>query len=98
MTAHIDDKQLHLLEELARLRIDPARIAEFQEDLGRMLALIDDLQQANTEGVEPLTNPCDDSQRLRADEVREENQRDLFQQNAPRSEAGLYLVPQVVDN
>ena len=98
MAAQIDAKQLHLLEELARLRIAPARAAELQEELGRMLALIDDLQQADTEGVAPLTNPCDDVQRLRADEVTEANQRDLFQQNAPQSEAGLYLVPQVVDN
>jgi aspartyl-tRNA(Asn)/glutamyl-tRNA(Gln) amidotransferase subunit C len=37
------------------------------------------------------------AQRLRADEVTEINRRDTYQQNAPKVEAGLYLVPKVIE-
>ncbi len=94
---NIDREQLILLQELARLQTDPERAEEFRLELARMLELIDHLRQTDTEGVEPLTNPCDDIQRLRTDEVTEEDQRELFLRNAPLSEAGLYLVPKVVE-
>jgi aspartyl-tRNA(Asn)/glutamyl-tRNA(Gln) amidotransferase subunit C len=37
------------------------------------------------------------AQRLRADEVTETDRRDLYQRNAPAAEAGLYLVPKVIE-
>ena len=62
-----------------------------------MLNLVDQLQAADTEGVAPMAHPLDATQRLRADEVTEPNQRESFQAIAPASEAGLYLVPKVID-
>ena len=62
-----------------------------------ILALADQMQTINTEGVAPVSNPLDASQKLRPDMVTEENQRELFQSLAPATEAGLYLVPRVVD-
>ncbi|MEX0584386.1 MAG: Asp-tRNA(Asn)/Glu-tRNA(Gln) amidotransferase subunit GatC, partial [Natronospirillum sp.] len=44
-----------------------------------------------------LSNPLDAKQRLRADVVTEPNQREHFQAIAPQTEAGLYLVPQVIE-
>ena len=44
-----------------------------------------------------VAHPMDQVQRLRADEVTEANQRTLFQEQAPEVEAGLYLVPKVID-
>jgi aspartyl-tRNA(Asn)/glutamyl-tRNA(Gln) amidotransferase subunit C len=55
------------------------------------------MQAINTEGVEPVSNPLDASQKLRPDAVTEENQRELFQSIAPATESGLYLVPRVVE-
>ena len=57
----------------------------------------DQLQSLDTEGVAPLSHPLDATQRLRADEVTETNQRDTFQRCAPAVENGLYLVPRVVE-
>ena len=94
----ISDKEMQNLLTLARLNIDASSTAEFKEDLSNILQLLDDLQKVKTQDVAPLTNPLDEKQILRADKVAEEDQRELFLRNAPQTEAGLYLVPQVVDN
>ena len=44
-----------------------------------------------------MAHPVETAQRLRRDEVREDDQRELLQQGAPEVEDGLYLVPKVVD-
>jgi aspartyl-tRNA(Asn)/glutamyl-tRNA(Gln) amidotransferase subunit C len=44
-----------------------------------------------------MAHPLDTSQRLRPDEVTEKDDHELFQQNAAAVEAGLYLVPKVID-
>jgi aspartyl-tRNA(Asn)/glutamyl-tRNA(Gln) amidotransferase subunit C len=59
--------------------------------------MVDTLQAVDTSGIEPMANPLDATQRLRADVVSEENQRERFQAIAPASENGLYLVPKVIE-
>ena len=44
-----------------------------------------------------MAHPLNMSQRLRADEVTEPNERDKIQQNAPSTEDGYYLVPKVIE-
>ena len=44
-----------------------------------------------------MAHPLDAQQRLRADVVTEHDQREHFQANAPQVEAGLYLVPKVIE-
>ena len=82
---------------LARIAIDEADIAANTESLNNILSLFDQLQAIDTEGVEPLANPLDSVQRLRADVITEGNDRDNLLSNAPSSEAGLFLVPKVLD-
>ena len=55
------------------------------------------MQSVNTDGVEPLSNPLEMTQRLREDVVTEGNHREEFLANAPQTEAGLFLVPKVID-
>ena len=82
---------------LARLAIDEADIEANTKSLNNILSLVDQLQAINTDGIEPLANPLDSTQRLRADEVTEQNDRENLISNAPQSEAGLFLVPKVVE-
>jgi aspartyl-tRNA(Asn)/glutamyl-tRNA(Gln) amidotransferase subunit C len=58
---------------------------------------VDQLQAAATEDVLPMAHPLNMSQRLRADEVTESNERDEFQMNATSVEDGYYLVPKVIE-
>ena len=55
------------------------------------------MQQIDTHGVAPLAHPLELKQTLRADAVTETDQREKFQAIAPQADAGLYLVPRVVE-
>jgi aspartyl-tRNA(Asn)/glutamyl-tRNA(Gln) amidotransferase subunit C len=94
---NLDGEHLDRLAALARLRIDAAEAAGLRQSLEQILALAETLQQVPTEGVEPLANPLDAVQPLRADEVTEADRRGDFQAIAPSVERGLYLVPRVVE-
>ena len=82
---------------LARIQVTESELDKVTADLSRILNLVDQMGAVSTEGVEPLSNPLDMVQRLRADAVTEPNQRDRFQAIAPATEAGLYLVPKVIE-
>ncbi|MCK5729172.1 MAG: Asp-tRNA(Asn)/Glu-tRNA(Gln) amidotransferase subunit GatC [Methylococcales bacterium] len=85
------------IAHLARLGIDDKNMATYANDLSGMLALMVQMGELNTDGIEPMANPLDNSQRLRKDTVTEKNQRHKFQTLAPQIDAGLYLVPKVID-
>ncbi len=85
------------IAHLARVAIDEVDIPEYATNLSKILDFVDQLNQVDTDNVEPMAHPLDMSQRLRVDEVTEENQREHFQSIAPKVEAGLYLVPQVIE-
>ena len=55
------------------------------------------LQSVDTSQTAPLLNPLEMTQRLRQDAVTEPNARERYQQNAPLTEGGLFLVPRVVE-
>jgi len=93
----LDQQQVHDIADLSHLQIDEAQIAEYQKNLSNILDLVDQLSAVDTSSVEPMAHPLDAVQRLRADVVTEENNRDHFQQIAPQTENGYYLVPRVVE-
>jgi aspartyl-tRNA(Asn)/glutamyl-tRNA(Gln) amidotransferase subunit C len=65
--------------------------------LNDIFGLIEQMQSVDTRGVEPMAHAQDVSQRLRPDEVTEPDRRAAFQAVAPEVEAGLYLVPKVIE-
>ena len=93
----LNDEDIRKIAWLARLQIDEADSPKYAQELSRVLDLVDELNQIDTTETEPMAHPTDAVQRLRADEVIEENQRDKFQTIAPLAEDGLYLVPKVIE-
>ena len=93
----LDASDVEKIAHLARLGINADDIPEYARNLTDILAFVEELNSVDTTGVEPLAHPLDATQRLRADVVTESDQRDHFQQVAPETEAGLYLVPQVIE-
>jgi aspartyl-tRNA(Asn)/glutamyl-tRNA(Gln) amidotransferase subunit C len=85
------------LATLARIEIDAPSTQALLHDLRTTLELIDQLQSVDTRGVEPMTHPGDTVLRLRDDQVTESDQRERLQRGAPAVEAGLYLVPRVIE-
>lgn len=88
---------------LARLAMDDQEIQAAQAQLNNIFGLIAEMQAVDTTGVAPMSHSQDLSQRLRDDVVTEANQREAFQAIAPtvngikQVEAGMYLVPQVIE-
>ena len=82
---------------LARLAMSDAEIETTRAQLTGIFALIEQMQAVDTRGIAPMSHAQDLSQRLRADVVCETDQREIFQAIAPQVEAGLYLVPQVIE-
>lgn len=82
---------------LARLAIDTDKVDAYARDLSGILDFIEQMNAVDTAAVEPMAHPLDQAQRLRPDVVTEADQRAQFQAQAPAVEAGLYLVPKVIE-
>lgn len=95
MTLKADD--VRSIAQLARLAIADDAIEQYATDLSSILDLVEQMNRVDSDQVEPLANPLDATQRLRADEVTETDQRDKFQRIAPDVAEGLYRVPRVIE-
>ncbi|VFM96074.1 MAG: aspartyl/glutamyl-tRNA(Asn/Gln) amidotransferase subunit C [Candidatus Kentron sp. G] len=93
----MDKVDVEKIAHLARLAIDKKDIARYAHDLSNILDLVTQMEKVDTNNVVPMSHPLDVTQRLRPDNVTESNQREHFQKNAPLVEAGLYLVPKVIE-
>ena len=97
ITMTIKQDDIEKIAELARIRISDEEIGQVTQRITEILHMVDRLQAVDTRGVEPMANPLDAMQRLRPDEVTQDNRRDAFQAIAPAVENGLYLVPRVIE-
>jgi len=93
----LDKTDIEKIAHLARLAIDDQTIPDYARDLTNIFNLVEQLSAVDTSGITPMAHPLDANQRLRPDRVTETNQRELFQTIAPKTEAGVYLVPQVIE-
>ena len=85
------------IAHLARIEIEPREAESVLAQLTGIFRLIEAMQAVNTDGIEPMSHAQDVMPRLRDDVVAESDQRALFQSVAPQTEAGLYLVPKVIE-
>jgi len=92
-----DKKDVEKIAHLARLEIGEQESAAYADQLSRILGLIEQMNAVDTTGITPLAHPQDTRLRLREDKVTETDQRGRFQSIAPATEAGLYLVPKVIE-
>lgn len=90
-------QDIEYIAHLARLEVSESDVPAYVDKLGRIIEFIDELGQADTADMVPMAHPLDMSQRLRADEVTESDERDRYQANAPETENGVYVVPRVVE-
>lgn len=86
------------IAELAKLQLSADKLPALTDRLENILTLVKKMDATDTSAVQPLAHPLNAVQPLRQDKVTEINQRDLFQQNAPHVEAGLYIVPKFVES
>jgi aspartyl-tRNA(Asn)/glutamyl-tRNA(Gln) amidotransferase subunit C len=95
MSITVEDIQK--IARLAALHLKPDEIAGYQSELDAILHFVKAMDTIDVTSLDPLAHPLDLTQRLREDKVTEPNLRDQFQKIAPQVEAGLYLVPKVIE-
>ena len=83
---------------LARLSITEAEVTAYANSLSRILGLVEQLNVADVSKVEPMAHPlAGQVQRLREDAITSIDAHEKYQRNAAKVEAGLYLVPRVIE-
>ena len=90
-------EQVQRIAHLARIEISESEASSTQAHLNGIFELIEQMQAVDTTGIEPMAHAQELSQRLRAAVVTETDRRAAFQAVAPETEAGLYLVPKVIE-
>ena len=95
MSLSIDE--VRHIARLARIELGDGDAQDTLDKLNRIFGLIEQMQAVDTSNVEPMSHPQEVAQRLRDDSVTESDNRDAFQAIAPQTEAGLYLVPKVIE-
>jgi aspartyl-tRNA(Asn)/glutamyl-tRNA(Gln) amidotransferase subunit C len=86
------------IAHLARLSITEQEMPVYVTSLSSIVNFVDELSRAETGTVEPMAHPLDGQhQRLRPDVVSESDHHDKYQANAPAVQAGLYVVPRVIE-
>ena len=93
----VDAELVKNVAALAQLKITDSDLASTITSLTDVLDLVDEMQTVDAAGIEPMSNPLDAKQVMRADEITESDQRDQFQKVAPSVERGFFLVPRVVE-
>jgi len=93
----MDTEDVKKIAMLARLEIPDNELGSLAADMTNILHLVDKMNEVDTTEIAPLAHPLEIKQRLRADKPDANNERDHFQKIAPKTEAGLYLVPQVIE-
>jgi aspartyl-tRNA(Asn)/glutamyl-tRNA(Gln) amidotransferase subunit C len=93
----VDTATVKKVASLARIAITDAEAERLAPELNNILGWIEQLGEADTSSVEPMTAVIPNALRLREDVVTEGNQRDAVLQNAPQGEHGFFTVPKVVE-
>jgi aspartyl-tRNA(Asn)/glutamyl-tRNA(Gln) amidotransferase subunit C len=96
-TIFLANDDVRKVARLARLAMSEAEIEAARAQLSGIFDLIAEMQAVDTKGITPMSHAQELSQPLREDVVTEADQREAFQAIAPQVEAGLYLVPQVIE-
>jgi aspartyl-tRNA(Asn)/glutamyl-tRNA(Gln) amidotransferase subunit C len=95
MALTLDD--VKRVAHLARIAISESEAHSTHAHLTGIFKLIAQMEAVDVSAIEPMSHAQDVTQRLREDAVTEGDQRVRFQAVAPQVEAGLYLVPKVIE-
>ena len=93
----LSEEQVGQIAYLARLSLSDEALKSNTKDLNSILGLAEQLAKIDTDGITPMAHPLHMTQRLREDEVTEQDQSESFQTIAPKIGKRHYLVPTVIE-
>ena len=83
--------------KLARIRVEEDALPALAEEFNTILGFIEQLNEVDVEGVEPMTSVTPQRLKRRADVVNDGDQQDTVLKNAPDAREGFFAVPKVVE-
>ena len=93
----IDTKTAAHVAKLARIQVEPKRLPELADEFNAVLGFIEQLNEVDVEGVEPMTSVTPQRLKRREDVVTDGSQQEAVLRNAPDAREGFFAVPKVVD-
>jgi aspartyl-tRNA(Asn)/glutamyl-tRNA(Gln) amidotransferase subunit C len=93
----VDSATVRHIARLARIAVSDEEVAALAPELSNILGWIEQLQEVDVEGVQPMTAVIPNKLRLRDDEVTDGGIRDRVLENAPLAEHGFFAVPKVIE-
>lgn len=85
------------IARLARIEVEDSRLEPLAGELNAILAWVEQLEEVDVEGVQPMTSAVGAKLTLREDKVTQGGDREGVLANAPRAEEGFFVVPKVVE-
>ena len=93
----VDAETVRRIAHLARIAVADSEVENLRAELNAMLAFVEQLQEVDVEGVEPMTSVMPMAMKKRHDVVTAGDDAEAVLKNAPQSENNFYLVPKVVE-
>ena len=93
----IDLKTVKHISKLSRISIEDEKAKKLEKDLNSIFKWIEQLNQLNTDNVEPLTSIAETTLRFRKDQIISKNIREDILKNSPKDNKDYFVVPKVVE-
>ena len=93
----MDKKTVSTIAYLSRLALNEENGEKITQDLENIIKFVDQLENADTQNIEPLASPLEKTAKTRNDEVTAENRKEIFLERSPKSNDDYFLVPRVVE-
>ena len=93
----IDKDKIKHVSKLARISVDEKKIDSLSKDLSSIFKFIEQLNELNTEKVEPITSILNEALRTRKDEVTDGKIREKILENSPQKNEEFFVVPKVIE-
>ena len=93
----LDKEKIKHVAKLARISVDEAKVNSLTKDLNSIFKFIEQLNELNTDEVEPLTSISETTMRLRKDKITSKNIREDILKNSPKDNKDYFVVPKVVE-
>ena len=96
--SELTEKDVRKVAKLARIEVSDDEVRKFTPELQKIVGLMDELSEVNTDGVEPIAGVGGYTLRFRDnDDVLDGGVQEQVLENAPKSQFGCFAVPKVVD-
>ena len=93
----VDTDTVKRVAKLARLAVDDERAERMQGELNAILGFVEQLNEVDVEGIEPMTSVVETEMKKRQDVVTDGNKAKEIVSNAPASEDNFFMVPKVIE-